>query len=187
MTPENSGEERRDDLMPEPENVDLPDPLLPPPQEEPPPPPRSGPIPPPTPAPGVMPPPPPPPPPGQALAPSQRPPRAPGEKPGMVTLTALLIMIGGVWAVAQAVGVMIASACCWLTWLYALPVGIFAFVHGLTLLTNPNQRPMRAVPILLITCIINCDVVTMTLGIIALVLLGSPEVKDYYEERGLFY
>lgn len=105
----------------------------------------------------------------------------------MVVLTSVLILVGGVWAVAQAIGMLIASACCWLPWMFALPVGIFAFIHGLMLLTNPRQAPMKAVPVLMIVCILNCDVVTMTLGIIALVLLGTPEVRDYYEERGITY
>lgn len=186
MTPDNSGEDRKDDLTPEPERVELPDPLIPPRAEEPRPPQPDLQAPP-TPAPGVAPPPPPPPPGGHVLAPTQGPRQPDGQKPATVTLMAALILVGGIWAVAQSAGVMIASACCWLTWAYALPVGIFAFLHGLTLLTNPRQRPIKAVPILLIGCIINCDVVTMTLGIVALVLMGSPEVKDYYEERGIYY
>jgi hypothetical protein len=112
-------------------------------------------------------------------------PRRPREKPGKVQASAVMILVGGVYACVWALGSILLSgfACClWPGAYYGLVMGMMAIVKGSNLLGDKAYRltPPQGIAIMMIVNIINGDLVNVTLGILVLVFLSDPEVKAYF-------
>jgi predicted Zn finger-like uncharacterized protein len=108
-----------------------------------------------------------------------------GAKPSPVQTAGILMLIGGILACLVALG--LAASCYGLLWpgtYYSAVVGIMAIIRASQLMgDNAYQAgPGRGIAIMMIINILNCDVFTMTLGIIALVMLNNEESCRYFGE-----
>lgn len=129
--------------------------------------------------------------------PPQAPTLPPGPvQPGKVQAIALMLLIGGIWGVLWAIGMVwgvigISLATCGLGCIfivgpiYGLVVGILSIVRGAALMgARPGQEAAPGtLAVLLIISIINLDVVSMILGILILVFLNEPQVRAWYREE----
>ena len=71
---------------------------------------------------------------------------------------------------------------------YALIFGIMAIIRGSQMLGSnpmPAFKSAKAIAIMQIVNIICCDFTNLVLGIINLVFLNDPEVKDYLRSQGV--
>jgi hypothetical protein len=110
------------------------------------------------------------------------------EKPGKVQAIAVMILVGGIYAVVWSVGSTLLSGfvCCfWPGTYYSLVMGIRAIIKGSNLLGDHAYRlaPPQGTAIMMIINIMNADIVNLTMGILVLVFLSDPEVKDYFRGR----
>jgi predicted Zn finger-like uncharacterized protein len=119
-------------------------------------------------------------------APRRRPVRR-DAKPGKVQAIGIMVLIGGIFAcliflsVSIWAGLATFGLCC-IPGVYGLVVGIMAIVKGAQLLGDKAhlQPAPSGIGIMMIINIINGDVVNLVLGILVLVFLSDPEVKDYF-------
>ncbi len=118
-----------------------------------------------------------------------KPPHEP--KPESVTAIAVMTLISGIinilWAAGLTGTVVIGTLgigllCAPLT-LLPLVLGIFEIVYGVRLLGRPPRpmQPSQAIAILEICCIIFGNVISLAVGILALVFYSQPEVKAYFD------
>ncbi|HSJ53028.1 MAG TPA: hypothetical protein VLC52_04705 [Anaerolineae bacterium] len=108
----------------------------------------------------------------------------------MVTTIGILTLLNGILNILWSAGVTImivlgtigAGLLCVPVTILPLVLGIFEIVYGTRLLSNPPQptRPSQAIAILEICCILIGNVVSLVVGILALVFYGQPEVRDYF-------
>jgi hypothetical protein len=109
----------------------------------------------------------------------------PGQVPSTVQAIAIMTLMGGCMALLSTIyTVGLAGACCFpIVFIpYNLTVGIMALIKGIMLLndkTGEQTAPM-AVAIMLIVNVISFDIPSLTIGIIILVLLNDPKVKQWY-------
>ena len=71
---------------------------------------------------------------------------------------------------------------------YALIFGIMAIIRGSQMLGSnpmPAFKSAKGIAIMQIVNIICCDITNLVLGIINLVFLNDPEVKDYLRSQGV--
>ena len=113
------------------------------------------------------------------------------EKPGMVTTLGLLTLINGILNIVFGLVVtamivlgtfFVGIICAPVTALPAV-LGIFEILYALKLLANP-PRPVRAsrtIAILEICAILAGNVISMVVGIVALVFYSDPAVKAHFE------
>jgi hypothetical protein len=61
-------------------------------------------------------------------------------------------------------------------------MGIMAIIKGANLLSEKAyvQHPPQGIATMMIINIINCDLPNLVMGILVLVFLSDPEVKDYF-------
>jgi hypothetical protein len=110
------------------------------------------------------------------------------QNPGKVQGIAIMTLVGGILAILMSltwmgVGVGTMGVCClWPGTYYSLVLGIMATIKGAQLLGQDDhlQSPPKAIAIMQIINIINGDVTNCVLGIVTLVFLNEPEVRDYY-------
>jgi hypothetical protein len=107
------------------------------------------------------------------------------EKPGKVQAIAIMILVGGIFALLYAVGLIAGSLgflLCWPGTYYALVVGVMATIRGSQLLGENayKERPPYGIGNMMIINIINCKVINLILGILVLVFLSDEEVKAYF-------
>lgn len=108
-----------------------------------------------------------------------------GAKPSPVQTAGIMMLIGGIMGCLYFV--LLALTCYGLAWpgtYFSIVMGIMAIIRGSQLMgDNAYQAgPSHGIAIMMIINIINCDVVTMTLGIVALVMLNNEESKRYFGE-----
>ena len=106
-------------------------------------------------------------------------------RPGKVQAIGAMMLAGGIWAAvsaAIAVFLLFFPCCLWPGTYYEVVIGVLAIVRGASLLgANAHlQRPPKAIAILQIVNIINLDIVNLVLGILNLVFLSEPQVKEYF-------
>jgi hypothetical protein len=107
-------------------------------------------------------------------------------KPHPVQTAGQLMLAGGIVALAWSLLTLVLSlgACfLWPGWIYAVVSGILAIVRG-SLLLGPNacrSGPARWAAIMLIINVLNLDLVSPGLGIVALVMLNRGEARDYFD------
>lgn len=110
-----------------------------------------------------------------------------GGKPGIVTAISVLTLVGGILSTLSALLWAIGSICLWLPWVLELTAGIWGIVHGAKMIGDDRVPPNRLLAILFILTILDCNVITMTLGILILAFMSSSEVRYYFESRGIIY
>lgn len=101
-------------------------------------------------------------------------------KPQLATVIAVLTLAGGVVSFLMGGLVALSSGCCWLTWVLQIGVGIWAIIHGIQMLQSDNVAPSMPIAILFCVCILGCDPLTLIAGILILVFMQNPEVKEFY-------
>jgi predicted Zn finger-like uncharacterized protein len=111
------------------------------------------------------------------------PPRPPHQQPGKVQAIAIMTLIGGILATLW--GALLMLTCYGLLWpgtYFTLVMGIMAIVQGSALLGRDahRQAPPKAVAVMQIINIINCDVPNCLMGILSLVFQNDPEVQQYF-------
>lgn len=121
--------------------------------------------------------------PAAAVAPAGQP-----IKPGKLQAVAIMTLAGGIWAILTCFGIGLGTAGFWIPWIYSLVLGIMAIMKGSQMLGSnpaPAFASARTIAIMQIVNIINCDMVNLTLGIITLVFLNDPEVRDHLRSKGV--
>lgn len=124
-----------------------------------------------------------------------RPRRRGPDKPGKVTAIAIMMLIAGILATINSViflaymGIIgVASlgsgflCCLWPGPYYGVTYGILAIVKASRLLGRNahRERPPHGIGTMMIINILNFDVPSLVMGILVLVFLSDPEVKDYF-------
>ena len=105
-----------------------------------------------------------------------------GVKPGKVQAIAIMTLIGGILATLGALGWALGTFCIWIPFVYGLVYGIMAIVNGSKMLGSrpwEGYRSAKTMGIMMIINIINCDVISLVMGIIILVFLNDPQVSNY--------
>jgi hypothetical protein len=111
-------------------------------------------------------------------------------KPGMVTTIGVFTLVNGIlnilWSAGVTISIVIGTIgvglLCAPVTILPLVLGIFEIIYGTRLLSTPPQptKPSQTVAVLEICCILVGNVVSLAVGILALVFYGQPEVRDYF-------
>lgn len=110
------------------------------------------------------------------------------DKPGMVQVIAIMTLVNGIlnilWGGAATLGMIagIATICLAPFTILPLVLGIFEIVYAAKLMYNPPQpvQPSQAIAIMEICCILVGNVISLVVGILALVFYNDPAVKTYF-------
>jgi hypothetical protein len=113
------------------------------------------------------------------------------ERPSNVTAVAILTIISGAINILGGCGVTVSIVvgtigigllCAPLTLLPCV-LGIFEIIYGAKLLANPPQpvKPSQAIAILEIAMVLFLNVISLVVGILALVFYTDQTVKNYFE------
>jgi hypothetical protein len=108
--------------------------------------------------------------------------------PGKVQAIGIMTLVGGIMALVYCLSWGLATLGFWIPWIYSLVLGIMAIMKGSQMLGSnpaPAFASAKTIAIMQIVNIINCDMVNLTLGIITLVFLKDPEVKDWLRSKGV--
>ena len=124
----------------------------------------------------------------------------PIKKPGKIQAISIMTLVGGIGAILVAIMVTLfylpilglatlGIGCIFIVCpIYSLIFGIMAIIKGSQMLgTNPAPAytSAKSIAIMQIINIICCDGLNLTMGIINLVFLNDPEVKDYLRSQGV--
>ena len=123
-----------------------------------------------------------------AIPPEEIPPVARTGPPGKVQAIGIMTLVGGIMALMYCLGWGLATLGFWIPWIYSLVLGIMAIMKGSQMLGSnpaPAFASARTIAIMQIVNIINCDMVNLTLGIITLVFLSDPEVREHLRSQGV--
>ncbi|MBM3152431.1 MAG: hypothetical protein FJZ96_09570 [Chloroflexi bacterium] len=109
-------------------------------------------------------------------------------KPGLVQAIAILTLINGIFNILWGAGVIlgltlgIVTLCLAPLGFLPLILGIFEIIYAAKLLANPPQpaQPSQTIAILEICCILVGNLISLIVGILALVFYGDPQVKAYF-------
>ena len=96
----------------------------------------------------------------------------------------MMICIGG-WGLFGTLVALLLTGGLLLVWpgtYLAIVTAILALVYGIIGINTSHYRIPKFVPILLIVNVINCDVISLTVGILTLVFLADSDVQAYLEE-----
>jgi hypothetical protein len=125
------------------------------------------------------------------------------KRPGKVQAIAIMTLIDGILSIVVSLllafmwiinGSMIGIATygigcllipiCSLGCIYGIVTGILAIVYGAKLLPEPPkvQKPGKYVAIMEIINIINLNMTSMVIGILALIFYSDPQVKAYFAQ-----
>jgi len=116
--------------------------------------------------------------------PEGMPPAARKGPPGKVQAIGIMTLVGGILALLTCFGIALGTMFIYIPWIYSLVLGIMAIMKGSQMLGS-NPAPAFAIAIMQIVNIINCDMVNLTLGIITLVFLSDPEVREHLRSQGV--
>ncbi|HZZ77928.1 MAG TPA: hypothetical protein VFE62_05395 [Gemmataceae bacterium] len=110
--------------------------------------------------------------------------RRSGERPGKVQAIAIMMLLGGIYAIFLAVVTTLASGfgcCLWPGIYYSIVMGILAIVKSTSLLGDKAHlsTPPTGMGVMMIINIINVDIINLVLGILILVFSSDDEVVDY--------
>ncbi len=110
-----------------------------------------------------------------------------GPRPGLATAIGIMTLTAGIvstlWGfVAAVIGVHFTGLC--VQNVMELAVGVFATIHGFKMVTDNNTPPPKGLSVLLVLTILNCNILSVLIGILNLVFMNMKEVRDYYELRG---
>ena len=108
--------------------------------------------------------------------------------PGKIQAISIMTLVGGIMALLTCLGLAMGTMFLYIPWVYSLVLGIMAIIKGSQMLgSNPARAftSAKTIAIMQIVNIINCDVVNLTLGIVTLVFLNDPEVKEHLRSMGV--
>ncbi len=103
------------------------------------------------------------------------------EKPNNINAIGALLLAGGVMTVMVSVGMAIATFGLWLPWIYGVIAGTYSIIRGSTLLGDnaAGTGVPTSAPAMLILNVLNCDMMSMVMGIVALALMQDPQARAY--------
>lgn len=114
------------------------------------------------------------------------------QKPGMVQAIAIMTMINGILNImaglsitaAVVLGTLGVGLLCAPVTILPCVLGIFEIIYAANLLANPPKaiQPSQSIAILEIACILLGNVVSMIVGILAIVFYNDEEVKAYFAQ-----
>ena len=119
------------------------------------------------------------------LASSAQPNYAPA-KPALVTALGILTLSGGILSVLWGLGAAL-TLCFWIPWIAEFGGGVWGIVVGAQMLNNERVPPNRIVAILFMVGLLDCNIFSFTIGLLILIFMANPEVKNYYESQGIGY
>ena len=110
------------------------------------------------------------------------------QKPGMVTAIAILTLISGILNIIAGLiiggGLAATIVLICIAPFGALPIvlGVFEILYAVKLLSNPPQpvRPNQTIAILEIACFLLGNLISGTIGVLALVFYNDADVKAYF-------
>lgn len=110
------------------------------------------------------------------------------QKPGMVTAIAVLTLISGILniiaglSIGGALATTIVLICCAPFGALPIVLGVFEILYAVKLLSNPPQpvRPNKTIAILEIACFLFGNLISGTIGVLALVFYNDANVKAYF-------
>ncbi len=108
--------------------------------------------------------------------------------PGKMQSISIMTLVGGILAILTCFGIGLGTAGFWIPWIYSLILGIMATIKGSQMLGSnpaPAFASAKTIAIMQIVNIINCDIPNLAMGIINLVFLNDPEVKEYLRSEGV--
>jgi hypothetical protein len=105
-------------------------------------------------------------------------------KPSKVQAIGVMMLVGGILNCVLALSLLVFSCGILLIWpgtYVAIVAGILCIIRGSTLIGERADResPPIAPAVLQIVCILNVDLVNVTLGIVELIMLNDSEVRRY--------
>jgi hypothetical protein len=114
------------------------------------------------------------------------------QKPGMVQAIAIMTLVNGILNILYSLGLTggivlgtigVGLLCAPITILPAV-LGIFEILYATKILPNPPQpvQPSQTIAILEIVCIIFGNVISVVVGILALVFYNDPAVRAYFAQ-----
>lgn len=114
------------------------------------------------------------------------------QRPGTVTAIAIMTLVNGIlnilWSSVLTLLIVVGTVglgliCAPLT-ILPLVLGIFEIIYAVKLLAEPPKpvQPSQTLAILEICCILIGNVISVVVGILALVFYSQPEVKAYFAE-----
>jgi len=108
----------------------------------------------------------------------------------MVTTIGVLTLVNGILNILWSAGITIAivlgtiglGILCAPVTILPLVLGIFEIIYGTRLLSTPPQptKPSQTIAIMEICCILMGNVISLVVGILALVFYSQAEVRDYF-------
>jgi hypothetical protein len=103
-------------------------------------------------------------------------------KPGKVQAIAIMTLVGGILALVYGVILLLSTLFLWPPAYYGIVLGIMATIKGSKLIGQQGhlQTAPKAIAIMQIVNILNCDVPNVVMGILTLIFLNEPEVRAYY-------
>lgn len=112
------------------------------------------------------------------------------QQPGMVTALTIMTLVNGIlnimWSLGVTLGIVLGTfgiglLCAPITLLPGV-LGIFEILYAAKLLANPPQpvKPSQTIAILEICCIVAGNVISLVVGILALVFYSDTAVKAYF-------
>ena len=110
------------------------------------------------------------------------------QKPGMVQAIAIMTLVNGIlnilWGGGAAIGFTAGIVTICLVPFALLPIilGIFEVIYAARLLAEPPQpvQPSQAIAVMEMCCILFANVISLIVGILALVFYNDVAVKDYF-------
>ena len=110
------------------------------------------------------------------------------EMPGLAKAIAGIYIGAGIWCILWAilgffVGMMSCPFLCVLP-LAQLILGVFGIKHGSDMLGVKREAPHSGISGGLIACVILCDLISATCGVLCLVFAADGKVQQYYRDIG---
>jgi len=113
-------------------------------------------------------------------------------KPGMIQTIAIMTLVNGILNIVAGLGLTVSVVlgtfflgliCAPITILPAV-LGIFEIIYATNLMANPPKvyQPNQTIAILEICCIVFMNIISLVIGILALVFYNDEEVKAYFAQ-----
>jgi hypothetical protein len=109
-------------------------------------------------------------------------------KPGYVQAIAIMCLVDGILnifggLILTAIYICgVVTICCAPIAIYSIVLGILEVVYATQVLPDPIRavRPANYLAVMQIVNIINCNMISVTVGILSLVFYNDPKVKEYF-------
>ncbi len=107
-------------------------------------------------------------------------------KPSEITIAGILLLLGGIVALFTAMVTALFTLGLYLPWMYSFVAACTAIYQGARLLGDVRGTGVSiAAPVMLICNAINCDFISMVLGIVTLCLLRNQGAQRYLRGEDL--